>query len=80
MAIAGLRGRGLQGRRGVRQNRQRPRIRRDALNLPRVDWLGLFPTLETVVSQIVVALIAVGGFGLNLFSAQKSRPVATKPR
>ncbi|MDO8770822.1 MAG: cytochrome c/FTR1 family iron permease [Burkholderiaceae bacterium] len=39
---------------------------------PRVDLLGVFPTVETVVAQLTVLAIALSGFGLNLFSARKN--------
>ena len=39
---------------------------------PRVDWLGLYPTLETVVAQVVVALAGFGGFGFNWLAARRS--------
>lgn len=32
---------------------------------PRVEWLGLYPTLETFTAQIAVALIAWGYFSVN---------------
>jgi len=32
---------------------------------PRIEILGLYPTLETVLAQAVVLLIALGGFALN---------------
>lgn len=32
---------------------------------PRVEWLGLYPTLETFTSQILVALIAMGYFSID---------------
>lgn len=35
------------------------------MNIPRVEWLGLYPTLETFISQVIVALIALGGFGIS---------------
>jgi high-affinity iron transporter len=38
---------------------------------PRIEVLGIYPTLETVVSQMVVLVIALAGFGFNLFSARK---------
>lgn len=38
---------------------------------PRIDWLGLYPTLETVVAQVVVALAGFGGFGFNWFHARQ---------
>lgn len=38
---------------------------------PRIDVLGIYPTLETVASQVVVILIALAGFGFNLVGARK---------
>ncbi len=38
----------------------------------RIDLLGVFPTVETVVAQLIVLAIALSGFGLNLFSARKN--------
>ncbi|MYM85453.1 c-type cytochrome [Duganella sp. FT50W] len=38
---------------------------------PRVDWLGLYPTLETVLAQAVVGLAAFGGFGFNWFHSRR---------
>lgn len=38
---------------------------------PRIDLLGVFPTVETVAAQLIVLAIALSGFGLNLFSARK---------
>lgn len=35
------------------------------ITIPRVEWLGLYPTLETFISQIIVGLIALGGFGIS---------------
>jgi high-affinity iron transporter len=35
------------------------------MNVPRVEWLGLYPTLETFTSQVIVGLIALGGFGIS---------------
>lgn len=35
------------------------------MNIPRVEWLGLYPTVETLTSQVIVALIALGGFGIS---------------
>jgi high-affinity iron transporter len=35
------------------------------LGAPRIELLGLHPTLETVAAQVLVALIAFVGFGLN---------------
>ena len=38
---------------------------------PRIDVLGIYPTSETVLAQIVVLVIALAGFGFNLVSARK---------
>ena len=37
-----------------------------AVAFPRVEFLGLFPTDETLIAQAVVALVALLGFWLNL--------------
>lgn len=44
------------------------------LMMPRVEWLGLYPTLETVAAQILVALVALVGFGLNWLTTSGSNP------
>lgn len=41
---------------------------------PRIDVLGIFPTLETVSAQLIVLLLALGGFALNIFNARKPQP------
>ncbi len=38
---------------------------------PRIDLLGIYPTLETVGAQLVVLLIALAGFGMNIAGARK---------
>lgn len=40
------------------------------INIPRVEWLGLYPTLETFIPQIIVAFVAAGGFGWNSFKTR----------
>lgn len=40
---------------------------------PRIDLLGIYPTLETVGAQLVVLLIALSGFGMNVAGARKAR-------
>ena len=40
------------------------------ITMPRVDWLGLFPTLETVTAQALVLAVALAGFGLNWLKAR----------
>jgi len=31
--------------------------------IPRIEWLGVYPTTETMTAQILVGLIALAGFG-----------------
>lgn len=42
---------------------------------PRIDFLGIYPTLETIGAQLIVLVIALGGFGFNFFSARKLKVV-----
>lgn len=39
---------------------------------PRIDLLGMYPTRETVMAQLVILAIALIGFGLNYWSGRKS--------
>ncbi|MFT3800197.1 MAG: cytochrome c/FTR1 family iron permease [Burkholderiaceae bacterium] len=41
--------------------------------LPRIELLGIYPTLETAAAQIVVALIAIAGFAKNRADARPRR-------
>jgi len=41
---------------------------------PRIEVLGILPTAETLVAQIIVLVIALGGFGLNILGARKAVP------
>ena len=41
--------------------------------VPRIDWLGVYPSWQSLLAQVVVAVIAVGGFYLN---ARSSRVLA----
>ena len=41
--------------------------------VPRIDWLGIYPSWQSLLAQIVVAVIAIGGFYLN---ARSSRALA----
>jgi high-affinity iron transporter len=41
---------------------------------PRIDLLGIYPSAETVVTQIVVLLIAVSGFAMNAYRARRLHP------
>ena len=38
---------------------------------PRIDLLGVFPTAETMIAQLIVLLVALSGFGLNIVNARK---------
>jgi high-affinity iron transporter len=46
--------------------------------LPRVDWLGLFPTRETALAQLVVVGVVLVGYGLNLRRTAQG-PTSTSP-
>lgn len=41
---------------------------------PRVDWLGLYPTLQTVAAQALVAAVALAGFAFNWVSSRRKMP------
>jgi len=43
------------------------------INFPRIDILGVLPTMETVASQAVVLAIVLAGFGVNHLSAKRLR-------
>lgn len=38
---------------------------------PRLDFLGIYPTLETLLAQVVVLVIALTGFALNLRAGKR---------
>ena len=38
--------------------------------VPRIDWLGVYPSWQSLLAQILVAVIAIGGF---YFNARSSR-------
>lgn len=40
---------------------------------PRIDWLGVYPSWQSLTAQLLVALIAIGGF---YFNARTSRAMA----
>lgn len=48
-------------------------LRATPASLPRVEWLGLYPTLETMIAQVVVAWVALAGFGMNVLKARTGR-------
>ena len=39
---------------------------------PHVQVLGIYPTAETAIAQVVVLLIALAGFGINMVQARRS--------
>ncbi|ACM33601.1 MULTISPECIES: cytochrome c/FTR1 family iron permease [Diaphorobacter] len=41
---------------------------------PRIELLGMYPSTETVVAQLVVLLIAVSGFALNAYRGRRLQP------
>ena len=41
---------------------------------PRIELLGMYPSAETVLAQIVVLLIAVSGFALNAYRGRRLQP------
>ena len=41
--------------------------------VPRIDWLGVYPSWQSLLAQLAVAVIAIGGFYLN---ARSSRAMA----
>ena len=43
---------------------------------PRLEWLGTYPTAETLAAQVVMLVIVVAGFGFNMLSAR--RPIPAK--
>ena len=41
---------------------------------PRLEWLGTYPTAETLAAQAVMLVIVVAGFGFNMLSARRPTP------
>jgi high-affinity iron transporter len=37
---------------------------------PRVTWLGVYPSLQTIVAQLLVAVLTIVGFVANYFGAR----------
>lgn len=48
-------------------------IKATFLSIPRIDWLGIYPTAQTVGAQL--AIVAVGAFWLTFMSRRESAPV-----
>ena len=45
------------------------------LAAPRIEWLGVYPTWQSLLAQVVVAIVATGGY---LWAARDTRPRALK--
>jgi high-affinity iron transporter len=43
------------------------------LPLPRIEWVGLYPSVQTLLLQAVVAIAAIVGFAYNARSARQQR-------
>jgi high-affinity iron transporter len=41
------------------------------VDFPRIDFIGVLPTAETLISQAAIAAVIVAGFGLNFVSAAR---------
>jgi high-affinity iron transporter len=41
------------------------------INGPRVDVLGIYPSTQTLLAQLVVAVAVIGGFAINHFGSRK---------
>nr|WP_229474773.1 cytochrome c/FTR1 family iron permease [Pseudoduganella lurida] len=46
---------------------------------PRIDLLGMYPTVQTLTAQAVVLAIALSGYGLNLFNARSRAGTSRRP-
>ena len=46
---------------------------------PRIDWLGVYPSWQSLLTQATIAVIAALGFYLNARNSRVLAPVATKP-
>ncbi len=44
---------------------------------PRIEVLGVFPSTETLVAQVVVLAISLVGFGINAMTARRPQPAST---
>lgn len=40
---------------------------------PRIDILGVYPTVETLTAQVIMLVIVVGGFAWNIIQARKAK-------
>ena len=51
----------------------------EPISLPRIDVLGIFPSLQTILAQAAVLLIATIGFVVNIRSGTPRRTGSVKP-
>jgi high-affinity iron transporter len=42
------------------------------LDMPSVDLLGIYPSMQTIVAQVVVLLVVAGSMFLNAYANRKS--------
>ena len=49
------------------------------LALPRIEVLGVYPSIETVLAQVVVLGVALVGFGLNVVAGRRSQTRQLRP-
>ena len=40
------------------------------ITAPRIDWLGVYPSWQSLLAQLIVAVIAVVGFVVNMRSSR----------
>lgn len=46
--------------------------------VPRIEWLGVYPSWQSLTAQMVVAVVAVAGFYLNMRSSRTLAPVTMR--
>lgn len=45
------------------------------ISFPRIELLGVYPSGETLIAQLIVGAIALGGFALNAYMSQRENSV-----
>lgn len=48
------------------------------LSVPRVDWLAIYPNLQSVLAQCAVVLVAAAGIAYNHLSGRRLKPSQTR--
>ena len=46
------------------------------VSAPRIDWLGVYPSWQSLLAQCVVAAIAIAGFAMNAYSGRTMQATA----